>query len=194
MSDLELYYWDGSEGCDLCQANTGYSVEEPTPPHPHCNCLISQVTAQQESECYVELRNLQIDSQIDTTSYGPDELDNCDGDHELVRFAATTSDDDSEDFDAGVRQLAESEGWVKPPVETYRSESFTIPPHRVGVVQVEIDSYVADFEADEWMVCKAGGKVVSETQIGTRTGHVESFVAIRISSFDVALCPGAEVR
>lgn len=44
MSDsggfIYYYYFDGSDGCDICDAMTGYYDDEPERPHPNCNCPI----------------------------------------------------------------------------------------------------------------------------------------------------------
>ena len=38
-----LYFFNGSEGCDRCQALTGYYVEKPSRPHDHCDCFVERV-------------------------------------------------------------------------------------------------------------------------------------------------------
>ena len=36
------YYFDASDGCERCEAMEGYYDEEPTPPHPNCDCEITE--------------------------------------------------------------------------------------------------------------------------------------------------------
>jgi hypothetical protein len=39
-----IYFFDGSAGCDLCAASTGYTFgERPKRPHPFCDCPIEEL-------------------------------------------------------------------------------------------------------------------------------------------------------
>lgn len=36
-----IYYFDGSDGCALCQSMTGWYDDSPSRPHPNCDCPIN---------------------------------------------------------------------------------------------------------------------------------------------------------
>jgi hypothetical protein len=39
-----IYFFDGSAGCDLCAASTGYTFgERPKRPHPFCDCPVEEL-------------------------------------------------------------------------------------------------------------------------------------------------------
>ena len=41
IDKMRIYYFDGDGGCDHCQSNTGFSINEmPQRPHPYCDCPI----------------------------------------------------------------------------------------------------------------------------------------------------------
>jgi hypothetical protein len=50
MADDENWRFLGSEGCALCDAMDGFYEEEPTPPHPKCQCQIIAPGTEYEKE------------------------------------------------------------------------------------------------------------------------------------------------
>lgn len=43
QSSFKLYYFDGSNGCDICKSATGFSLNRPPKwPHPYCDCTIEE--------------------------------------------------------------------------------------------------------------------------------------------------------
>jgi hypothetical protein len=71
MSNGTYYEFDGSSGCDLCQAVTGIYDDEPPLPHNHCDCDIYEVV---EADIYDSTDNdsreieIVVDSRSKSTS------------------------------------------------------------------------------------------------------------------------------
>lgn len=50
MESIPFFYFDGDEGCDECEAMTGYYSEEPSRPHENCDCEIMAAFLEGETE------------------------------------------------------------------------------------------------------------------------------------------------
>lgn len=158
----KVYYLDGSAGCDLCDALTGYYPEDPGELHPHCNCPVEEVEI--PTECNYELRELEVDDGIAQIDF-EFEVDNCDSDSDAA-IPVEIDEDEEEQFDDGVRELAESQGWQEPDVENLNGTA-EISAHARMTVTATVERYVANMSAEMWVKHEDG----TEEMVGTATGY-----------------------
>src|ERR1051325_8836017 len=63
---MGAYYFDSTDGCELCAAMAGWYDEEPPRPHPNCNCTITSSAQAKEvdgSSWSYKVEQAQRDSQ-----------------------------------------------------------------------------------------------------------------------------------
>ncbi len=151
-----LYFFDGSSGCDLCQAFSGIYASAEVRPHPHCECTVEPLEEDMLTDSMDDIESL-----LDDGCYVPDSL--------VISESDWTEDetitlDDSCFSSAGEAELeipgveddrlgdlseyAEAEGWIRP---TSEERTVTIParpghrtvvPIRKHYVTVDILVYV----------------------------------------------------
>jgi hypothetical protein len=165
--DDQCYYFDGSAGCDACDAMTGYYADAPCGPHRYCNCPVEEVSADVE---YV-LKNVtwhEYGSHVEKV----EALDNCDGD-EAAHMQMAMGAEEEENFDEGLREAAEEAGWKEPEEENMFFE-VAVPPHSSGDVTIVMERYAAELQAEVWAVHADG----SEEYVGDATGYFEKNINV----------------
>jgi hypothetical protein len=185
----EVYYFDGSGGCDLCRSSSTYSVEVPAPPHPHCACPVEECELEDIVHCAFEIRDVYIvpsDDEIHDTW----ELPNCESteDEEFeIEIGDLDEDLDEMEFDLGLLEQAEAEGWEEPEVER-ESVTVTVPGLHIATVETVKTRHSEHFEGEVWLVCEVGDEVI-ESQVGTKTGDFARTTDIDIVDTSTEVCP-----
>ncbi|MDM8161553.1 hypothetical protein QUH73_17180 [Labilibaculum sp. K2S] len=122
MDFSEKWYFDGENGCEVCQAATNFYDEEPERPHENCDCDISQVgdgeaegyqfdtitrnhtTSYTEEITLAPLHNMcafqyEVSMSIDSSDYESEILSELDTDDNDVREINHSSIEINETFD-----------------------------------------------------------------------------------------------
>ena len=187
----KIYLFDGNAGCDLCKEATGYWIdEEPLAPHVGCDCPIIEVNLDDPLHCELMLQDLTID-EYELFEHHEVVLSGC-GETEDTEVAFTYTEDEVQDFDEGLRALAQDSGW-SPPDSQHLSGTLELEKNRIHTVHVEITRYVAIFEAEATYVCHP--EVVNAPDVTIPAGHLFGFYEKNIDQTldrDVEDCPGYE--
>lgn len=182
IPEAEIYYFDGADACELCQANTGYTlIDPPERPHPNCDCPIELANGGGGElpipKCHFELRNIRINEYADVQELGFAPVNGC-GFSDPLTVEIVVREDEEEEFDAGVREAAEAEGWREPGVIDL-SEEVEVPPRRIVEIEVSIVRWTAEFKAEVWLVCEVGGERI-ESEVGVKTGRFAKNVQVLV--------------
>ena len=179
MADDQGYYFDGSDGCDRCDAMTGFYVDKPDGPHLYCNCPVELV----EADAIYELRNVTW-SEHSYLVEMEDDSDNC-GEATANVVPITFSADIEENFDEGLREAAEAAGWTEPEEEALWAE-FTVPPNSEVHMEFMVERYAAEFHAEVWTQLPDG----TEAEVGEAQGYFEKNIEIVSADGTGSSCSG----
>jgi hypothetical protein len=173
-------YFDGSGGCDACDAMTGYYLDQPGGPHPHCNC--SSETVAVDVECV--LRNVAPPEEARYHVEIEDVLDNC-GNNTPAWAPFSVGEDREESFDFGLREAVEAAGWRAPEPRDLTA-IMEVPANTFAQVTLVIERYTARFHAEVW-ARRADG---TEQYVGDAQGTYESTLRIERAWSDKHPCVG----
>lgn len=183
---IEVQYFDGSGGCDLCKLSTGYTIDQaPEPPHPHCNCPVELIDTDDLADCHCEIRDVHVEPDT-MTSHQDEEEFNCLDEADTVAVGEL-DEEEYESFEEGVREAAEAEGWTEPDVE-HAEFAVLVPGNHIATFEVEVTRYFADFSAPVWLVCSVEGEV-TESMIEVRLGRYEKNTSIEATDITLEECP-----
>jgi hypothetical protein len=156
---------------------TGYSFEEPEPPHPYCECPIEEVEADLD-DFEIEYRNVLVLDIVDEVT-DTDILDNCEGEGPET-YVYELEEDEEADISDGLAEAAEGE-WSAPETVGEGGE-IDVPPGYFAEVEVGYYRYVVDILADVYMVGSYEGETF-EVELEPEEGHYEKNV--RFFTLDV---------
>jgi hypothetical protein len=155
QDDLIIYYFDGSQGCDICNLLTGYTFDKEFRPHPHCDCPIESLDMETIGDCTFELRGavyVETYDQIEN-SYTQENRPCLEEDLELTNLY-DPEDYATNNLSSELEDAAEAAGWISPEDEEI-VDSITIPANTgVYTVKETVGIYHADIEATWHLVCK----------------------------------------
>lgn len=179
-----IYYFDGSSGCDRCIAASGYSLDEPERPHADCDCPIIEYEASELDFCERKLRNLWITDCEDSVQ-ASESYEYCDRMGEGIILEV--GEDKVENFDEGVRELAEEGGWAPPEINL--EFPFGAAHNAVTRLDYTILRYLSFFEAEVYYTCTFPDGTTTEVASGeTATGEYDTNYRAYYNSSHVEPC------
>ncbi len=179
-----IYYFDGSSGCDRCVGASGYSLESPERPHDECDCPVTEYEASDLDFCERKLRNLSI-TECEDYVRASESFEYCGRSGEGIILQV--GEDKVENFDPGVRELAEESGWQPPDIDL--EFPFGAAHNAVTEVNYTILRYMAYFEAEVYYVCELPDGPTEEIVTGeTATGEFETNYQAYLNDLGVEPC------
>jgi hypothetical protein len=184
--EISVFFFDGSDGCEICSAMTGYSIDvEPEPPHPECSCPITPV----EVDGDFEYRNVSTSSHEIEVERSGGSFDNCGSDTPQSIAIPVDSYASME----GPEELIAAAEVELPQGECFELE-LEMPANTYGVCSYTEVITVVEISGEKWLVATVGDQSV-ERNIGPETAYVEGTSEIRDLLLNLKSCgrrsPGA---
>jgi len=185
--DLIIYYFDGEDGCDLCNVLTGYSFDDALQPHPECDCVVECIDMATEGDCYFELRDAEwaetYDEIVDESTHRVP----CHAWEHDIEFEMAVVEVNN--LSSELEELAANSGWAPPDAEN-TAISYTVPSFTdYYVTEMTMKYYYADIEATLYMVCELEGNT-SEMEIETEYGDYCCIYSFENELTDTDSCIG----
>lgn len=162
------YEFDAADGCDLCQSMAGIYEEEPSRPHPNCDCEII-LTFFDFDDAELEYTNAVEDSYPAGTEVGSsDEYTNPFSSELDFDVRVSTTEDPEVDLPTEIIQFFDVSEAVAP-LEIDFSIPITLEPRETVSVDIEV-YYKTFFYAVDCVISVGGLEISRETITGqTRT-------------------------
>lgn len=169
--DLIIYYFDGTNGCDQCNLLTGYSFDEPTPPHPYCDCPVECIDMETEGSCHFELRDVEWDETYDEIVKESYSAEECSWSEQDISFSVDAREVNN--LSSELEAAARDAGWSPPDAETI-TIAYTVPKRLQGYeYEYVMYDYYANVQAAWYLVCEIDGNV-SAQQVDVEYGDYYS--------------------
>jgi hypothetical protein len=176
------YFFDGSGGCDLCDAHTGYYPDPVDPPHPGCNCPVEEIATDEDD---IDLRNLQLEETSDEIEFTLT-VHNCDSD-EAGEASEEIDEEEDDQLDDDLREFAEAHGW-SPPDSDHLAFNVAIGPQTEATITLRVERYSVWMEAEMWTTRPDG----TEAAVGLMFGSYEKNVRIVDAESEATECAEPE--
>ena len=143
MAEQTVYYFDGSGGCDICAAASGYYPEIPEP-HIMCQCSYEEIIVSDGSNITIEYRGASFEESR-ASSGEVAEYDNC-GNRSDATVSPVISEDEEGEIDA---ELAQAADWEEP--ESDLDTDVVVDAESRGTITVVMERYFVVVKAEVWM-------------------------------------------
>jgi hypothetical protein len=171
--DLIIYYFDGTNGCEICNLLTGYTFDKEIRPHPNCDCPVETIDMETVGSCHFDLRGAVYVETYEEVVYMDAFPFRCFDEDIDASSSVGTSGSLTNNLSDALEAAAREAGWAPPDIARIHV-AITIPANTQSYVAEQTTTiYHADIEATWFLVCEIDGHV-SERELTQEFGDFTS--------------------